>query len=785
MKSVLVALLVLMPLLMPVSGAGAQETAPQTTTLPQVPPVTAAPPVVPPTVTAPTPMATPTEAGAPGQEGAAKGYAVDIHRLSVPPKIDGKLDDVVWKEANLLDNFIQIEPNGGQPAVQRTEVRMGYDAENLYFGIRCYDSEPDKIVGSSKTPDASLVSDDTISIVLDTFHDKRNAFLFIVNPIGAKTDGLIRNEGEEVNTDWSGVWQAATSRDSQGWTAEIAIPFRTLRYSSNKAFQDWGFNVRRFVARTQESSLWRPIARRPGDLTPYLISEYGEIRGLSELGTSGGRYQLVPYGIVRNDKDFRKSQTTTTDFGGDLKINVSSDLVADLTVHTDFAEVEADQQTINLERYKLFYPERRPFFLEGANLFYFGDRPEPFAVPEQFTFFFSRQIGLAEDGRVVIPVLGGGKLTGREGNTSIGVLNMTTEAADYFDASGNRVHEPQTNYSVVRLKQQIFGDSTIGLIGLNKDPAGSAYNRGTGLDWDLDLGHGLFSAGYVAQTDTPGVSNRDSAYSADLVYKAPWARIRYRYSDIGDNFNPELGFLTRAGIIKNHFNIISNINLESNPFGVHRIQLVGDSNHITNQQGELETQLDTVEANFSSTTGMGVAFLYYDDLENLQEPLLIVKNVVIPVGNYRFRSLFTGISSGYTHEVGFTFWYQEGGYYGGDRLHTFLSVLYRPFEGLVINPTFDRVRVNAPWGNFVTKIAQNSLDYSITTTLSARLTLQWQQDDNFRADFILDWMWRPESHFFFIYKDIQDLDIDRRDTGFSTLSPGREFLIKATRRFDF
>jgi hypothetical protein len=338
---------------------------------------------------------------------------------------------------------------------------------------------------------------------------------------------------------------------------------------------------------------------------------------------------------------------------------------------------------------------------------------------------------------------------------------------------------------VLRLKQQIFGDSTVGLIGLNKDPQGGGYNRGTGLDWDLHLGGYLYSAGYVAKTDTPGLDNRDSAYSADLVYKAPWARVRHRYTNIGDNFNPEMGFLTRSGIIKNHFDILSNITLDKNPFGVHRITLVGDSNHITNQKGELETQLTTYETGFASTKGAGVAFLYYDDLENLDVPLAVNKQGIIPAGHYRFRSLFTGISSGYTHKVGFTFWYHDGGYYGGDRLRTYLSMLIRPFEGLQINPSFDRVRVDAPWGHFLDNIAQTSFDYSWSTTLSTRLTLQWREGDNYRANFIIDWMYRPESHLYLIYKDIQDLDEIRRNTGFSTLSPGRQVIVKATRRFDW
>jgi len=725
--------------------------------------------------------------GIPGETpgGMSGDYSVDIHRLSAEPQIDGKLDDAAWQEGNLLDNFTQIEPKNGQPATQKTEVRMGYDSRNLYFGVRCYDSEPDRMVGSSRRPDANLAADDTVTIVLDTFHDRRNGFLFSVNPVGAKTDALIRNEGEEVNADWDGLWDAVTVRDSQGWTAEIAIPFKTLRFSSGKDLQSWGFNVRRYVSRTQESSFWKPIPRRPGGLAPYSISDYGEISGLGNLGNSGGRYQFVPYAIGRNKREeLDADRYDKADLGGDLKINLTSQLVADLTVHTDFAEVEADQQQINLERFKLFYPEQRQFFLEGANLFFFGDRPEPFAVPEKFYFFFSRQIGLAEDGRVVVPVIGGAKLAGRVGGTSIGFLNMSTEDTSYFNSRGTRIDEPRTNYTVLRLKQQIFGDSTVGLIGLNKEPEGDDHNRGLGVDWDLRFGK-WFSAGYVARTDTPDADDRDSAYSGDLVYKGKRIRLRHRYTNIGENFNPEIGFLTRSGIIKNHSNVFSTVNLDKDPLGIHKITLVADVNHITDQAGKLETQLSTYELGLASSRGEGVAFLYYDDLENLNLPLAIAKGAVIPAGSYRFRSLFTGISSGYTRKVGFTFWYHPGGYYGGDRLRTLLTMIIRPFPGLVIAPTYDRVKVDAPWGNFVTRIAQTSIEYSLSTTLSTRLTLQRQSGDNYRANFIIDWMYRPGSNLYLVYNDIEDLDDIRRNTGFSTLSPGRTFTLKATRRFDF
>lgn len=730
-------------------------------------------------------MATPPEVGLSAEAGLPGTYSVGIPVLSSAPRIDGKLDDPVWEEGSLLTDFTQIEPLSGQPATQRTEVRVGYDTRAIYFAVRCFDTEPGKAVASSKSPDASLAADDSITIVLDTFHDKRNGFLFSMNPIGAKTDSLIRNEGEDINTDWDGLWEGVASRDEKGWTAEIAIPFRTLRFASGKDVQSWGFNIRRFVARTQESSFWKPIPRRPGGLAPYSISDYGEITGLGNLGHSGGRYQFVPYIIGSTGREFHTdAYNEDADIGGDLKINLTSQLVADLTVRTDFAEVEADQQQFNLERFKLFYPEQRQFFLEGANLFYFGDRPEQFAVPEQFNFFFSRQIGLAEDGRVVVPVLGGAKLAGRVGETSIGFLNMTTEDTTYFTGTGRRIEEPQTNWTVLRLKQPIFSNSTIGLIGLNKDPQGGDYNRGAGFDWDLRKGNWL-SAGYVARTDTPGLDEGEGAYSADLVYKTPKFRLRHRYTDIGENFNPEMGFLTRTGIIKHHSNAASTITFDKNPMGIHKLTVLGDFNHIDNQNGELETQLSTYELGFISTRGEGLAFLYYDDLENLDLPLTVAKGATIPAGHYRFRSLFTGISSGYTRKVGFTFWYHPGGYYDGDRLRTYLTLVIRPIEGLIISPSYDRVKVDAPWGKFTTQIAQTSFDYSLATTLSTRLTLQWREGDNYRANFIVNWMYRPGSNLYFVYNDIQDLDDIRRNSGFSTLSPGREVLLKATRRFDW
>lgn len=727
-----------------------------------------------------TPLSVPPGA-APGT--VAAEFSLEFKRFSSAPVIDGKLDDAVWQEGNLLENFIQLEPENGKPATQKTEARVGYDAESLYFGVRCYDTEPKKILASGMSLDVDLSNDDSISVILDTFHDLRNAFMFSVNSAGAKTDSLVRNEGEQITTEWDGLWDAVARRDDEGWTVEIAIPFRTLRFSRTSP-QTWGFNLRRHLPRRQEASFWKPMTREFGYLAPYHFSEYGEIRGLEGIAP-GGHYQFVPYTLARNDDYFREDPTSFGRIGGDLKFNITSDLVADLTVRTDFAEVESDQLQFNLNRFKLFYPEKRDFFLEGSNLFFFGDRPEPFDVPEKFYFFFSRTIGLAEDGRVEVPVLAGAKLSGRVGGTSVGFLSISTEDTEYVSSLGLPVEEPRTNFSVLRLKQDIYPRSTIGLIGLNKDPSGNDYNRGIGADWDLAFGKDFYSAGWITKTYTPGVDGRDSAWSADLVYQKGPLRLRHRYTDIGENFNPEMGFVTRTGIKKNDSLFFNIMTFDKQPLKIHRWVTAANLNHIADQQGNLVTQLWTIESSLIAANNSGIAFIYYPDKEVLTAPLRVAKNAVIPPGHYDFESFFTGIGSGYSQKLGFTAWYHTGGYYDGDRLRTLLAALYRPTSNLAIAPQWDRIKVDAPWGNFVTEITQVALEYAYSPTLAFRSIVQRQTDDTFRGNLLIDWIYRPGSHLFVVYNDIEDLDEVRKNLGFSPYTPGRSIIVKLNRRFDF
>jgi hypothetical protein len=710
----------------------------------------------------------------------AAEYAVDIRRLAAAPVIDGKLDDAVWQQAAVLGDFFQSNPDEGQPATQRTEVRLGYDAQNLYFGIRCYDSAPDKIIAPVMQRDGDLSVDDSIWIVLDTFHDRRNGFLFVTNPRGAMVDGIVRNEGQDTAYDWDGIWQVATSRDDKGWVAEIAIPFKTLRYSPQSP--GWGFNVWRYLARRREESAWRPIRQEWGRFARFKVSQYGEIRGLTDL-EPGGRYSLIPYALGRTRDEDRSGTSTKGQVGGDFKVSITPELVGDLTVRTDFAEAEADQQAVNLTRYKIDYPEKRQFFLENANLFYFGDRITPFDPPQPFRLFNSRQIGLAQNGRVEVPILGGAKVSGRVGTASVGFLNMTTDSKAFTDENGRRVEEPRTNFTVVRVKQDLYPGATLGLIGLNKAPADGPANRSVGMDWDFALGSRLSTEGFIAKTSTPRLRGDDRAVSADLIYQGPYVRLGETYKDFGNNFNPEMGFITATGI-KRSLTELSAIVTPDRGL-MHRVFFVNSFDHITDQRGNLITQLGSFEIGSTARNEAGLAMILYDDVENLYAPLEISKGIFLRSGHYRFHHLFIGFASDYTKRVGCTLWYDNGEFYDGHRLRTVANLILKPVDGMLVTGTWERNDVTLREGDFVSDLAQASVDYNFTPRLATRMRLQWSKQDNYRGDFLIDWAYRPGSHFYLVYNDIRDLDTLRRQSGFSPLDPGRSFTLKLSRRFDF
>jgi len=705
-------------------------------------------------------------------------YVLEAPRFATPPTIDGRMAEGEWVGAVVATDFTQLVPDEGAPASEATEVHIGYDSGNLYFAVRAYDSEADKLVANMLVHDADLSYDDTIRIILDTFHDRQSGFLFATNPLGVQVDALVRQEGAEVNVDWDGAWSCAATRDPEGFTVEIEVPFKTLRFPRSRE-QVWGINIGRSIPRKQEENFWKPMSRAYGFYARYKISQFGELTGLEEIERQR-RIRFKPYAIAGwEDEDAERSGDWELDAGIDVKVNLTSDLVADLTYNTDFAEAQADAQQINLTRFRLFFPEKRDFFLEGANLFFFGDRPEPYRLEVDNLLFFSRQIGLTRNGRYTIPVVGGAKLTGEAGLFSLGMLNITTDELSYTDGSGAELFEPRTNYTVLRVKRSVLEKSAIGVIGLDKNPSGGATNRVVGADWDFALGDHLKTGGYLAKSSTPGFEGDDWAGFADVYWDSKRSRMHLAYTEIGENFIDELGYIPRTGIRK----LRSDMNLVLWPENDRwrQIWFTWDLDYITNSDGDIESRVNTLMANGFFESSAGLSFKLFDNLEVLTEGFPIHRDVVIPPGSYRFTNYFFGFQTDYSKEFGAAGRLAFGDYYDGRLLQVFGAVIYRPIEGMFSAVVYDRTHVDLPTGEFTTHLVQGEITYAFTSRLSARAAFQWLKDDNSLVKAVLKWTYLPGSDFFVVFEELSDLT--EPGVPFTAGIPGRSILTKTVLLF--
>jgi len=747
----------------PESPSRPVATAPPSTEQPLLPP-----PAVPATPPSP-PPAGPVPAAPPAAPDAR--YIIRPARFATPPPINGRLDDPIWRTGTRITGFTQLEPHEGAPESELTEVFLGYDQDNLYIGAHCHDSEPKKIITTTLTRDSDVGYDDTLTILLDTYHDGRTAYLFTTNSGGVQVDALVRNEGEQVNLDWDGIWMVEGGRDATGWTVTIAIPFSTVRFP-NRPEQIWGINLERDVARKHEKSFWKPVEH--SWFARYKLASAGTLVGM-QGAKPGRRYHVIPYAVVGAQKPKDRSTSALTQLGGDIKVNVASDLVADVTVKTDFSEAEADEQDVNLTRNALLFPEKRAFFLEGASLFYFGERPDPEHPAETF-LFFSRQIGLTPDGRATIPILGGVKLTGHQGGYEVGTLSIETAATRKPDGYGGLVIAPRTNWSVVRLKRDLPGGSSFGIIGLSKDAVGDK-NEVAGGDWDVALNQYLRSGGYFAKSWTPGVSGADWVGSTDLLWDSRNARIHYQYTEIGKGFNDELGFITRNDIravwADNYWILWPEWGPFKQAWFVYSLTYVG-----TRSTDELQTRINHAKFSGYFRDGSGIAYKYYDETEVFTAPFEIKHGLFIPAGIYHFGHHFAGFQTDYTKPLGAAGRLAWGDYFDGHFLQYFGYVAYRPVPGLFAGATFQQTQVHLKEGSFTSDILLGEVSYAFTHLLSVRAWVQWEKGANLRQKFDVDWEFRPGSKLFIVYQDIKtDINFfDPRQPTFGT--PGRSLLAK-------
>src|SRR4051812_423394 len=417
--------------------------------------------------------------------------AVEAH---APIVLDGALDEEAWQSAAPADGFIQAEPHEGQPATELTDVRLAFDRDALYIGVICHDTDPASLIINDIRKDFTPGEQDTFEVILDTFADRRNGFVFVTNPAGAKADTQIANEGRDVNTSWDAVWTVATRRDAGGWSAEIRIPFKTLRFERG-VDRVWGVNFSRRIRRKNEIDYWSPV---PRVYNLYRASLAGTLGGMPDAG-QGHNLRLKPWIAADSTRAVGASEFDGRGrIGLDAKYGITPSLTLDVTARPDFAQAEADEQQVNLTQFSLFFPEKREFFLENSGMFYFGDIPREsrlgnarFSPPEEeVLLFFSRRIGLTDAGEE-IPIAAGGRLTGRVGRTGIGAMTIQTEGEGARDGD---------NYTVIRGRRDVLRNSDVGAIFLSRQSSGLSNDRNqvAGVDANFRFMKALSVNGFLA-----------------------------------------------------------------------------------------------------------------------------------------------------------------------------------------------------------------------------------------------------------------------------------------------
>jgi len=699
--------------------------------------------------------------------------------LDVPITLDGELNESIYQTVAPVTGFIQQNPNEGELATEQSEVWVLFDSEMIYVSARCWTSQPDRIVANEMKRDSfGLFGNDTFGVVFDTFYDRRNGVSFDTNALGALMDGAITDE-RTFNLDWNTLWDVSTSRFEDGWTVEFAIPFKSLRYRPGPV-QIWGINFERRVSWKNEVSFLTPI---PASAGSFMLSSAATLVGL-EVPASDVRLEVKPYAISDLTTDLTSMPELTNVLGGDagldVKYGVTEGLTADFTYNTDFAQVEVDEQQVNLTRFSLFFPEKREFFLEGQGIFQFGGEGRNFfssgstVAAEAPILFFSRRIGLDKGSEV--PILGGGRLTGTAGPYSIGLLNVQTGEG----AGGRAV---PTNFSTVRVKRNVLRRSAIGGIFTNRSVAtnGTGENQAYGVDGVFSFYDHLNINTYIARTETPELRGDDVSYQAQLDYNGDRWGVKIDRLGVGANFNPEIGFVRRTDFRRNFASIRFSPRPESIA-AVRKFSWETSIDYITDGTGQPETRLQQgvfgIEFENSDAFFAGLTNNY----ELLKHPFVIARDISIPVGGYSFVSSGMAYSLGRQRVMSGQFIFERGGFFDGDKT----SVGY--FMGrisvnsqLSIEPSLSFNWVTLPHGSFTTELVAARATYTITPRMFVAALLQFNSVSNALSTNIrLRWEYQPGSELFIVYTDQRD-----------TLAPqfpmleNRAIVIKINRLFRF
>jgi hypothetical protein len=703
-------------------------------------------------------------------------------------QIDGVLSESAWQGNPIIANLTQVEPHPGGPPAEATKIWLAYSQDSLYIAVQCEDQEPKRIVATEMRRDSFLEDNDNIEIVLDTYHDHRNAYYFSTNPAGALVDGRV-TENQEAALEWDGIWNVRTSIDDEGWTAEFEIPFKTIGFNPN--LTTWGFNLSRFLARGRETSRW---ASPTLDTEIFQAVKAGNIAGI-EKPSQGIGLDIKPYGIAGFTRDISNRDLVQPsgrigdnlvepdgNAGFDMFYRVTANLVSATTINTDFAETEVDTRQVNLTRFQLFFPEKRSFFLEDAGIFEFAKvsqgGPPRSGEGGDLIPFFSRRVGLVGNPMdpfgdyYEVPLRVGEKLTGKIGRFDVGLLDVQTGSY----AEPDRVDKPgfmlaSKNLSVGRIKTNFLSQSYVGAMFTNGDPPGQTSNQMGGIDFKLATSNFLGrrkNAGLMlfgTKTSTTGIDNRDTAYGGVASYPNDLVNLEYKWMNIGENYNPALGFVPRTGVR------ISSAIAEFGPrpefWGIRQMSFeFSYRDYYSTVHNDWETkELTVTPFQWRMNSGEFFGYEYTHSKEQLFYPWPINEHqgITLPVGKYDFGLHTIQFMTSRSRRLSLMSSFGIGTFFSGTRRRYDAELTWRQNNHFTTSFTIDQNFLNLKEGKFTTSLVMYRLDYAFTPFISLNNFVQYDTDSrNIGLQSRLRWILKPGNEFFIVLNHgWQENELDR------------------------
>jgi uncharacterized protein DUF5916 len=683
-----------------------------------------------------------------GEQAAGQDVEIRAVRINTPLRIDGRLDEEVYNVAPPVGGFIMQEPNEGEPATEQTDTWVFFDRENVYIAARCWDDHPERwVVTELRHDSGNIIENENLSVALDTFHDRRNGFFFQTNPLGALREQAFTDE-VNINSNWNTVWQVKSGRFEGGWTVEMAIPFKSLRYRGSGP-QVWGINFRRMIKWKNETSFLTRVPRAYGHNGIFRVSTAGTLVGL-ETPAQSMNLEVKPYVVSSLTTDRAAaapfSNRVSPNAGFDFKYGLTRSLIADATVNTDFAQVEEDLQQINLTRFSLQFPEKRDFFLEGQGVFNFGGtRGNGNDVP---ILFFSRRIGLSQG--QAVPVVAGGRLTGTVGKYGIGALNIQTDDKATAGAVA-------TNFSVVRLKRDILRRSNIGLIATRRTPAANQTDASAavGADANLAFFRNLAINGYYARTDSPGIAGDQSSYRGRFDYAGDRYGLQVEHLLVGDRFNPEVGFLRRTDFRRSSVGVRFSPRPKSSRL-VRRLDWEAGYDYITDSRRtrvENRELSGTFQIDFHNSDQWTLD--YARDFEFLPRNFQIAPGVTVPTGGYGYDTVRMTYELGQQRAVSGRMSVAAGTFYGGTKKEAAVTsgrVALTP--RISVEPGLTMNWVDLPYGGFANRLITARGVVTPSPRMLISSLIQYNASDHTLSSSVrLRWEYVPGSEFFAVYSD--------------------------------